>query len=113
MKTAKFLTREWTSAELACLRAHAGTHTATQISALMGTRTRRAIYHMARRISVNLRKFGKYNHSTIYPDATVRHAFELRCQGATAAAISEELGVPKGTVLQWIGGYYRYAAVAP
>jgi len=111
---AKFLGREWSSAELSILRAHAATHTAVQISALMdGSRTPKAVFQMARRVSVRLRKFGENSSSHKHSDATVRRAFDLCCQGLKYREIAIELDVPAGTIGDCLSGYYRYAAVAP
>lgn len=89
--------RFWTTHDVKQLRALvAAGKSPQQIARAMG-RTVPAIRHQAKRMGLplNVRK------QTVWPAELKMHAATMRAAGSTWSEISNELGVPQGTVQQW------------
>lgn len=54
-------------------------------------------------------RLGEQRHRSKYPDATVARARAMRERGMTYTAIGAALGVPCGTVADWVNYATRYA----
>ena len=89
--------RWWTTHDNKQLRALvADGHSARQIARALG-RTVPAIRHQAKRMGLVL----SVRKQTVWPAELKMRAATMRAAGATWSEISNELGVPLGTVQQW------------
>ncbi|ECO4847858.1 DNA-binding protein [Salmonella enterica] len=92
---------KWKRAEILIIRQCAGTMKVANIGQLIG-RTDGAVRAKARELNISLRLSGDYHQSVKYPGCVVGMARELHQEGAKRRDIAKALGIPVGTVNQYV-----------
>ncbi|HDP0319378.1 TPA: DNA-binding protein [Salmonella enterica subsp. enterica serovar Concord] len=92
---------EWVRAEIVIVRQCAGTMKVANIGNLIG-RTDGAVRAKARELHISLRLRGDYHQSVKYPCCDVEMARDLHHKGTRRQDIAEILGIPLGTVNQYV-----------
>lgn len=90
-------TRDWTTRELAHLRARAGRASAATIARELG-RTEVAVRRFAKHHGISLKRLGEFHHNAKFSDAQLRAALDMAARGIRHRLIAGPLGVTRRTV---------------
>lgn len=95
----------WTHEEIRLLRQLAGQVPARVIAERLGRPSKETVIAKACQLGISLRLYGERNPTAKYPDRLVEQARDLHDAGLTPTVIAQRLGVPRGTVCDFV--YYR------